>query len=229
MWSVNGCANWAFAWRLERGRADPAHLNGKSVPPARCRFRSWHSPRAVGARVLSFIVYQATPKDPLVLAGVTPPCCSWACSPLLSPLAAPLHSTRQSCSATSSPASAQVCSRDWKDPSALYRRNVNPGGKTQTLNRKQFPQPQLVWKIIHGSPSIGALAETSSPRHGVFARASRHSPGREPNYSVRSARTGSTEAALRDETGQHANECQGGCDASQQLEVVSGMHLDNRR
>jgi hypothetical protein len=30
-------------------------------------------------KVLAFIVYQATPRDPLVLAGVVWPCCCWGC------------------------------------------------------------------------------------------------------------------------------------------------------
>jgi PRTRC genetic system protein B len=43
----------------------------------------------------------------------------------------------------------------------------NPEGKMQTLNGKQFPQPPLVWKIIHGSLSIRALAENKRPNGGT--------------------------------------------------------------
>jgi PRTRC genetic system protein B len=43
----------------------------------------------------------------------------------------------------------------------------NPEGKMQTLNGKQFPQPPLVWKTIHGSLSIRALAENKRPNAGT--------------------------------------------------------------
>jgi len=43
----------------------------------------------------------------------------------------------------------------------------NPEGKMQKLNGKQFPQPPLVWKIIHGSLSIRALAENNRPNAGT--------------------------------------------------------------
>jgi PRTRC genetic system protein B len=43
----------------------------------------------------------------------------------------------------------------------------NPEGKMQTLNGKQFPQPPLVWKRIHGSLSIRALAENKRPNAGT--------------------------------------------------------------
>ena len=43
----------------------------------------------------------------------------------------------------------------------------NPEGKMQTLNGKQFPQPPLVWKVIHGSLSIRALAENKRPNAGT--------------------------------------------------------------
>ena len=43
----------------------------------------------------------------------------------------------------------------------------NPEGKIQTMNGKQFPQPPLVWKTIHGSLSIRALAENKRPNAGT--------------------------------------------------------------
>lgn len=43
----------------------------------------------------------------------------------------------------------------------------NPEGKMQTLNGKQFPQPPLVWKTIHGSLSVRALAENKRPNAGT--------------------------------------------------------------
>ncbi len=39
----------------------------------------------------------------------------------------------------------------------------NPEGKMQRLNGKLFPQPPLVWKVIHGGLSIRALAENKRP------------------------------------------------------------------
>ena len=54
-----------------RPQADPLRLARPRLPPARHRFRRRHRPRRPGHRVLAFIVYQATPKDPLVLGGVT--------------------------------------------------------------------------------------------------------------------------------------------------------------
>jgi PRTRC genetic system protein B len=39
----------------------------------------------------------------------------------------------------------------------------NPEGKMQKLNGKQFPQPPLVWKVIHGGLFIRALAENKRP------------------------------------------------------------------
>jgi PRTRC genetic system protein B len=43
----------------------------------------------------------------------------------------------------------------------------NPEGKMQTLNGRQCPQPPLVWKVIHGSLSIRALAENKRPNAGT--------------------------------------------------------------
>jgi PRTRC genetic system protein B len=39
----------------------------------------------------------------------------------------------------------------------------NTEGKMQKLNGKLFPQPPLVWKVIHGGLSIRALAENKRP------------------------------------------------------------------
>jgi PRTRC genetic system protein B len=39
----------------------------------------------------------------------------------------------------------------------------NAEGKMQTLNGKFFPQPPLVWKVIHGGLSLRALAENKRP------------------------------------------------------------------
>jgi len=39
----------------------------------------------------------------------------------------------------------------------------NAEGKMQTLNGKFFPQPPLVWKVIHGGLRLRALAENKRP------------------------------------------------------------------
>ncbi len=40
----------------------------------------------------------------------------------------------------------------------------NSEGKMQTLNGMHFPQPPLVWKVIHGGLFIRALAENKRPK-----------------------------------------------------------------